>query len=380
MDFTLTDEQTAVADLAARILSEQATPERVRDIETDPAGDWFDRALWSELAKADLLGLCLPEAHGGGGYGLFELALILEQVGRNVAPVPLYATLALGALPLARFGTDAQQAAWLPGVAAGDVVLTAALSEGGDSLPPAVPATTATADGGGWRLSGTKVLVPSAHLARRVLVPARTGDGTSTVFLVDPSAAGVTAERNTSVNLEPLTTLAFDGVVVGPDDVVGDVDGGAAVTTWIADRGVAALCALQAGVCEAALRTTATYTSERRQFGSPIATFQAVAHRAADAYIDTEAIRLTAHQAAWRLAHDLPADEALAIAKFWAGEGSHRVTHAAQHLHGGIGVDLDYPVHRTFRWARHLELSLGGGTAHLRRLGALLSTTASPGI
>ncbi|MBP7631345.1 MAG: acyl-CoA dehydrogenase, partial [Acidimicrobiales bacterium] len=111
----------------------------------------------------------------------------------------------------------------------------------------------------------------------------------------------------------------------------------------------------------------------RRQFGSPIATFQAVAHRAADAYIDTEAIRLTARQAAWRLGEGLPADEALAIAKFWAAEGAHRVTHAAQHLHGGIGVDADYPVHRTFRWARHLELSLGGGTVHLQRLGLILA-------
>jgi alkylation response protein AidB-like acyl-CoA dehydrogenase len=375
MDFTLSDEQTALRDLAAQILSERATPERVREIEDHASGDWFDRALWSELAKADLLGLCLPEAHGGGGYGLFELALILEQVGRNVAPVPLYATLALGALPLAEFGSEAQQAAWLPGVVSGDVVLTAALSEGGDGLPPAVPATEAVADGEGWRITGTKALVPSAHLAQRVLVPARTGDGTSTVFLVDLAAAGVTAERNQSVNLEPLTTLTFDDVAVGAADVVGEVDGGAAVTAWIADRGVAALCALQAGVCEAALRITATYTSERKQFGSPIATFQAVAHRAADAYIDTEAIRLTAHQAAWRLANGLPAHEELAIAKFWAADGAHRVTHAAQHLHGGIGVDVDYPVHRTFRWARHLELSLGGGTTHLRRLGAHLAAS-----
>jgi alkylation response protein AidB-like acyl-CoA dehydrogenase len=375
MDFTLTDEQTAVRDLAARILSERSTPERVREVEADPGGDWFDRELWAELAKADLLGLCLPEAHGGGGYGLFELALILEQVGRNVAPVPLYATLALGALPLAEFGTDAQQAAWLPGVAAGEVVLTAALSEGGDGLPPGRPATTATPDGDGWRMSGTKVLVPSAHLAHRVLVPAATGDGASTVFLVDPGAAGVTAERNTSVNLEPVTTLTFDGVAVTAGDVVGEVGGGAAVTAWITDRGVAALCAIQAGVCEAALRLTATYTSGRQQFGTPIATFQAVAHRAADAYIDTEAIRLTAHQAAWRLAAGMPAAEELAIAKFWAGEGSHRVTHAAQHLHGGIGVDVDYPLHRTFRWARHLELSLGGATPHLRRLGHLLAAT-----
>ncbi len=373
MDFTLTDEQTALRDLAAQILSELSTPERVREVEADPNGEWFDRALWAELAKADLLGLCLPEAHGGGGFGLFELALILEQVGRNVAPVPLYATLALGALPIAEHGTDEQRSTWLPGVAAGDVVLTAALSEGGDGLPPAVPATLAAPTGDGWAITGTKVLVPAAHVAQRVLVSARTGDGTSTVFLVDPSADGVTQERNTSVNLEPLTTLTFDGVAVTSTDVVGDVDGGQAVTDWIADRAIAALCAVQAGVCEAALRITATYTSERKQFGSPIATFQAVAHRAADAYIDTEAIRLTAHQAAWRLANDVPAAEELAIAKSWAADGAHRVTHAAQHLHGGIGVDLDYPVHRTFRWARHIELALGGSTVHLRRLGALLA-------
>ena len=371
MDFVLTDEQTAIGDLASQILTERSTPERVREIEG--GDDWFDADLWTELAKADLLGLCLPAAHGGGGFGPFELALLLEQVGKAVAPVPVHATLALGALPLAEFGSAEQQAAWLPGVATGAVILTAALSEGGDGLPPAVPATVATASGEGWTLRGTKQFVPAAHLAARMLVPARTADGHSTVFLVDPGAPGVTLSRNTATSLEPLSTVVLDGVIVGPSDVVGEVDGGGVVTDHIVDLGIAGLCAMQAGVCENALRTTAAYTSSRRQFGSPIATFQAVAHRAADAYIDTEAIRLTAYQAAWRLGAGVPAGEALAIAKYWAGEGAHRVTHAAQHLHGGIGVDLDYPVHRTFRWARTIELQLGGPTVHLRRLGALLA-------
>ncbi len=374
MDFALTDEQTAIAELAGRILTDRLPPERLREIEA--TDDWFAADTWRELAAADLLGIAVPEAHGGGGYGFFELALVLEQVGHTVAPLPVLATLVLGALPLAEFGTAEQQAALLPGVVAGDVVLTAALTEPGrGGLPPAVPATTATAagDGDGWTMHGTKDLVPAAHLARQVLVPAATGDGSSTVFLVDPSADGVTAERNRSANLEPLTTLRLDGVRVRPTDVVGGVDDGAAVVAWTVDRAVAALCAVQAGVCEAALRTTAAYTSERRQFDTPIATFQAVAQRAADAYIDTEAVRLTARQAAWRLGEGLPAAEEIAIAKFWAAEGAHRVVHAAQHLHGGIGVDVDYPVHRTFRWAKHVELSLGGGTAHLRSLGASLA-------
>lgn len=374
MDFALTEEQTAIRDLAAQILGEQLPPEVLRELEQDDP-DWFARDVWAELAKADLLGLCLPEAHGGGGYGLFELALILEQVGRAVAPLPVYATLALGALPVAQFGTEAQQADLLPQVIDGSLILTAALSEGAAGLPPAQPTTTATADGDGWRISGTKALVPAAHLAGRVLVPAATGDGTSTVFLVDPAAAGVAHQRNTSANGEPLTTLTFTDVAVGAADVLGEVDGGAAVVDWIVDRAVASLCAIQAGVCETALRLTAAYTSERKQFDTPIATFQAVAHRSADAYIDTEAVRLTAYQAAWRLSAGMPADEELAIAKFWAAEGAQRVVHAAQHLHGGIGVDLDYPVHRAFRWAKHNELSLGGGTTHLRRLGALIAAS-----
>ena len=373
MDFALNDEQVAVAELAGRILAEQLPPERLAEIE---AGDeWFARDTWAELAKADLLGLCLPEAHGGGGYGFFELALLLEQIGRHVAPLPLFPTLVLGALPLAEFATPAQQARLLPGVVAGEVVLTAGLSEGGNGFPPAVPATTAEAKGDGWSLSGSKVLVPAGDIAGHALVPARTGADTSTVLLVDLNANGISRSVNRGANLEPLTTLAFDGVEVGADAVVGSVDGGDEVVRWITDRAVTALCAMQAGVCEAALRTTAAYTSERRQFDTPIATFQAVAHRAADAYIDTEAVRLTARQAAWRLSVGLPAAEEVAIAKFWAAEGGHRVVHAAQHLHGGIGVDIDYPVHRTFRWAKHLELALGGGTVHLGHLGRLLATS-----
>jgi len=372
MDFALNDEQIAIRDLAAQILTERLPPERLREIETSD-GDWFAADVWEELAKTDLLGLCLPEANGGGGYGLFELALLLEQVGRASAPLPVWSTLALGALAIAQFGTDSQQAEILPKVIDGSLIMTAALSEGGVGLPPATQATEAVASGDGWFITGRKELVPAAHLAGRMLVPARTGEFGCTVFLVDPHADGVTHERNTSVNGEPLTTLTFDTVGVAEADVVGSIGDGDTVVEWIVDRALAGLCALQAGVCEAALRITATYTSERKQFDTPIATFQAVAHRSADAYIDTEAVRLTAYQAAWRLSVGMPADEELAIAKFWAAEGAQRVVHAAQHLHGGIGVDLDYPVHRSFRWAKHVELTLGGGTTHLSRLGALLA-------
>ena len=161
----------------------------------------------------------------------------------------------------------------------------------------------------------------------------------------------------------------LDSVAVGPEAVLGSVDEGAEVVATITALGIAGICARQAGTCDAALRIAATYTSEREQFGTKIATFQAVAHRLADAYIDTEAIRLTSIHAAWLLDEGLPADEALAVAKVWATEGAQRVVHGAQHVHGGIGVDVDYPLHRWFRAAKAAEHTLGTAHPHLIDLG-----------
>ena len=365
MDLSLSEEQQSIVDLAAQILTDKLPPERIREIENEPSGRWFADDVWNELAKADLLGICLPEAVGGGGYGFLEACLLLEQQGRTVAPLPLFATLVLGALPIARFGTNAQQVALLPGVADGTTILTAALYEAGEYVVPDVPATTATRAGDSWRLDGEKILVPAAHLASRILVPARTDTGVG-VFVVDAEGDGVALERNEAISDEPLYAVTLHGAT---GEELGEGQNGAEVVEWMTQRAIAAVCAIQTGVCEAALRLTATYASEREQFGAKIGTFQAVAQRLADAYIDTEGIRLTALQAAWLLAQELPATDEVHIAKFWASFGADRVVHAAQHVHGGIGMDLDYPVHRYFRWSKVNELMLGTATEHLRRLG-----------
>jgi alkylation response protein AidB-like acyl-CoA dehydrogenase len=206
------------------------------------------------------------------------------------------------------------------------------------------------------------------------LVPASAGDdGTLVVLIVDPSANGVTRERQDTTSGIPEARLELDGVHVAGSDVLGGPESGAAIVDWIVERATAALCSIATGVCEQALKMTAEYTKTREQFDRPIATFQAVGQRAADAYIDTEAIRLTALQAAWRLEEGLPAATEVAVAKFWAADGGQRVVHAAQHLHGGIGVDRDYPLHRYFLWAKELELTLGGATPQLLKLGEILA-------
>jgi 3-oxocholest-4-en-26-oyl-CoA dehydrogenase beta subunit len=370
MDFALTEEQQATRDLARQILTDRETHEHLKEIEA--GGEGFDRETWVELAKAGLLGIALPENVGGSGLGFVALCRLLEEVGRTVAPVPVLPTVVLGALPIAQFGTDAQKHQYLAGVVAGDTVLTTALVEtGSDALHPT---TTARPDGDGWRVDGVKTCVPAGLVADRVLVPSSAGDdGAIVVLIVDPSSSGVTRERQDTTSGIPEARLELDGVQVAGSDVLGDADTGAAIVDWVVERATAALCAVATGVCEQALKMTAEYTKTREQFDRPIATFQAVGQRAADAYIDTEAIRLTALQAGWRLEEGLPAASEVAVAKFWAADGGQRVVHAAQHLHGGIGVDRDYPLHRYFLWAKELELTLGGATPQLLKLGGILA-------
>jgi alkylation response protein AidB-like acyl-CoA dehydrogenase len=321
---------------------------------------------------------------GGSGQGFLAACILLYEVGRTVAPVPVLASVVMGALPVAEWGTAEQKERLLPGAISGERILTAALVE--DGTDPAHPATTATpvkageAGGpGGWRLDGVKVCVPAGSLASEFLVPARTGqpggpgDDSIGVFIVSAGSAGLEVVAEATTSRQPEARLTLDGVVVGAADVLGHPSGGRPIVEWIVERTTTAICATAAGVCEQAVRMTAEYTKTREQFDRPIASFQAVGQRAADAYIDAEAVRLTAWQAAWRIDAGLPATAEVAVAKFWAADGGQRVVHAAQHLHGGIGVDRDYPLHRYFLWAKQLELTLGGATSQLTDLGAVLA-------
>jgi alkylation response protein AidB-like acyl-CoA dehydrogenase len=371
MDFTFNEEQQAVREAVDGSMAGLVTPDRVQEVEATE--DRFDRELWAALAKADLLGLPIPEAFGGGGYGMVELALILEGQGKVVAPVPLWATLALGAMPLAEFGSTTSKAAILPAVAAGQTVLTAALTDVAADVAvggPGQPSVSAKAGGEGVVLSGTAFAVPHAHIADRVLVPASLDDGV-VVAVVDPKAAGVTVERAVTTNREVHPHLHFDGTTVAPDDLLagGDPSRGHQVIAWMLERAWTGLCALQVGVTEAAVSQTAAYLNTREQFGRPLSTFQGTMLRAADAAIDTESIRVTMWQAAWRLDHGLEAAIAVNVASWFASEAGQRAVFATQHLHGGMGADVSYPIHRYFLWGKQIELMLGAPSAQLARLG-----------
>ena len=368
MDFSLSETQSDLQGLVRDIL---APVDRKRVGAAEASDEGIDRDLWGELARADLLGVPLPEDVGGSGHGIAELCVLLEEVGRRVAPVPLFSTIVLGALPVAKFGSADLRKRLLVPVLEGTSLLTAALQEPvrHDALEPS---TTARKDGSTWRLDGVKVAVPHAPLAERILVSAVTESGDPALFALDPSSSGVSIEATRSTHRELQGNITLDGAAVDADDALLDPD----ALLFAYRHAIAGMCAMAVGVLDEAIRITASYISEREQFGRPIATFQGATLKAADAYIDAEAVRATTWSAIWRLSEGLPCDEELAIAKYWVAYGGQNAVHNCQHLHGGMGVDTDYPIHRYFLWAKQLELAMGGTIPQLLKIGASIAENA----
>jgi alkylation response protein AidB-like acyl-CoA dehydrogenase len=330
MDFSFSEAQTELAALTRTILAD-VSEDRLRA--AGSGEDRFDPELWETLRRSGIL----------DDYGLLEQCSVLVELGRAVAAVPYLFSVVVAGTALGRT----------------DVLCTAALSD--DEV-------IAERDGDGWLLSGSKSGVPAGGIAELFLVPAQTPDGVQ-VFVVPRTAPGLTIERQRIVDNDSEGWLELTDVPA--DQIIGGADLVDSMTT----RATVGLCALQLGVTERALELTAEHARTRVQFDRPIGSFQAVAQRLADAYVDVEAIRLTLWQAAWRASEGLPAETEVATAKFWAADAGHRVAHTAVHVHGGMGIDVDHPLHRYFVAAKRNEFTLGGATAQLRRIGTALAST-----
>ncbi|MEO2137725.1 MAG: acyl-CoA dehydrogenase family protein [bacterium] len=383
MDFELDEEQQAVRELARGILEKEVDHERLKQLEA--AGEDFDRELWATLARAGLLGLAIPEEHGGMGYGLVELCVLAQELGRVVAPVPALATLAMGATAISSFGSNEQKKKWLPRICAGKAVVAVAMARGAWTREGRAPLTATPDPNGGWALSGEVSLVQAAGISDLILVPAclaggnesggNESGGSAALFLVDPACRGLQLTGARSATGERLYTVSLDSVTVADQDLLGGLQSRAFDRTR--DCGLAVSCALQTGVSEKAVEMTAAYVSERQQFGRPIGSFQAVHHRMADCYVDLESMRWTAWRAAWLLAEGRDAARELMVARHWSAEGGARIASATQHLHAGMGVDTDYPLYRYFLNSKALELGTGSAAAQLAALGRSLADEAT---
>jgi len=380
MNFNLSEEEEAVKQLAAQILGDGTSFERTREVESEDEGPGFDQALWARLVESNLIGLPISETLGGQGYSFLALCLLLEEAGRNLAPVPLLESIVYTALPIQQFGSDQLKLDLIPKVIAGEALLTAALFEVGAPASSRSAKTKATATGdAAYTLTGEKVCVPFAAAADKILVSASSADGLG-LFLISPDAAAVSLHRQETTAHERQFVVKLEGVEVRDDDVLAAPGRGESVLEWLEPRAMTALAAIAVGAAEEGLRQTAEYTRTRKQFGRKIGSFQAVSLRAADAYIDVEAMRSTMWQAAWQIDNRETPLKAAAIAKWWACMGGHRVSHTCQHLHGGIGSDIDYPIHRFFLRLKHVAMTLGGANEQLSILGALMANEARAGV
>jgi acyl-CoA dehydrogenase len=353
MEAALTETQRDLIGLATDVFTRRATVEQVTMAEIAP--DAFDHGLWDELCRTGLTGVVVPESEGGLGFGVLELALVLEQLGAAVAPVPLLPT-AVAALLIDAHGSDEQRKSWLSGLADGSVKAAIA--------PPQSVLDVKLKDG---KITAHVTGVAWAHIADILLLPV--GDE---VIVVEPSGHDVNVHRGLTTAREIALDLHFGAASY-------ETVGGPGTARWLRDRWFVALAATAAGVTDAALKLTASYTSQREQFEKPLSTFQGVALKAADAYLDVVAIRAAARQAAWKLAEGSDATLEVLTAAWWAAEAGQHCVHITQHLHGGMGADITYPVHRYFLWGKQIELLTGGASALLAELGDALDQRADAG-
>ncbi len=363
MDFTTTEAAHDLGGLVDTIVDSVCKPEHHREL--DGLEQRFDRQLWRKLVDADILTSAAPESLGGDGFGVLEQVAVLVALGHQLSAVPYLESVVLAAGALARFGSAQLQQDWGVPAVSGEKILTVALQGEMGEGP-----VQATATGDGYRLTGTRTQVFYGPVADAFLVPAQTDSGTA-IFLVTADDPGVSVTALETTGLGSVGHLALDGVAVDGARKAGGAD----AEVWLQTLATLGRSAFQLGVLERGLQMTAEYARTREQFDRPIGSFQAVGQRLADGYIDVKGLRLTLTQAAWRVAEDIPADIDVASAAFWAADAGHRVAHTIVHVHGGVGVDTDHPVHRYFLAAKETEFSLGGATGQLRKIGRELADT-----
>ena len=369
MDLNLDDDQRLLADSARQLFERTYPTAEARKVEELP--DRFSRDLWTQMAELGWPGIALPEDCGGAGYGLLELAILAEELGRAAVTAPLLSSYA-ATLPLLWSGGDALRARWLRPLTTGDALAALALLEPGARAEHTTPSLTGTPSGNGWTLSGTKLAVRYATTADVFLIGADLGDGRTSLVAVAADAPGVERVPHDTFAPEPIGAVTFTDVAVATDDVVGERGAAAPVV----ERALAHLAVLDTayavGLCDAALALAVEHASNREQFGRPIGVNQAVSHQCVDIRVETDAMRVLTHQAAWRLDRheDDPAAAArsVALANAYARDVIPGIFARAHQVHGAIGFTMEYDLQLYTRRAKAYELTGGGAAHHLEQV------------
>jgi len=373
VQLVLTEDQELLAKTAADWVAEKSPVKRVRALRDANDADGFSRVLWKEMAELGWVGIPFPEEFGGAGMGFAELAVILEPLGRQLAPEPFVSNVLLAGQALLLGGSDAQKQAWLPGLIEGSALLSLACQERDGRFDPFAVATRASRDGDGWKLAGEKIQVLEGGSADALIVAARTdGDDRDangiTLFLVPGDAAGLTRTPQRRVDGRAAALVALADVAVPADAVVGAVGEGGPLLARVIDRATAGLCAEMLGSMSEAFDRTVQYLKTRKQFGVPIGSFQALKHRAAEMFIEIELSRSTTMAAARAIDADDPdAARLVSLAKARCSDAAILVANEAIQMHGGIGMTDEHEIGFYLKRARAAELTFGDASWHRDR-------------
>ena len=361
-DFDFDSEQIQLRDSVRSFLYDRWGPRRVRE-----SGEAFDRGLWSVLCELGLQTLLVPTPHAGAGLSLVDFVLVLEEFGRALVPAAMTETV-LASEVIARHGSTEQQASWLPRIAAGERRLAFAHAEEGAGPGDGDISLEAGATGQGWRLRGSKILVPCAGAATHFVVSARTQGEPAGLYLCAADAAGLSHRPHRGVDPGAcLGALHFDGV---PAEPLGNA---AAALTRLLETSSFAAAAQMVGVCSAALDIAVAYAKERVQFDRPVGAFQAVKHKCADMLVALEGARSAAYYAAWALSEDEPdAPAIVSMAKAACGDACRQCCNDALQVHGGVGFTWEFDIHLYLKRGKLLEYQFGDAAWHRERVAAAI--------
>ncbi len=368
MDLGLSEEQELLRNFARDFLEKECPDTFVREMEEDEKG--YSPDFWAKMAGQGWQGLIIPEQYGGTGMTFTDLAVLLEEFGRAVVPGPFISTVVLGAMPILEAGSEAQKQEFLPKIAAGELIMTLALTEPSAKWDADGVQLSAKAEGDAYVLNGVKLFAPDAHITDYMIVAARTKEGADpedgiTLFLVDSKSPGIEFTVLKTIAMDKQCEVALNDVRVPKANVLGEVDKGWPIVQSLKSKATVATCAYLVGLTQMDFDVTLNYAKERIQFGRPIGSFQAIQHKCADMIIDVDGSRFITYKAAWSIQENEPDAEMLAsMAKAWCAEATRRVVAHGQQIHGGIGFTKDYKIELYFRRQKWMELMWGDADYH----------------
>jgi alkylation response protein AidB-like acyl-CoA dehydrogenase len=357
MNLNFSEEQIALREMVRGLCAEHSPPAAVRRMEDDPKG--YSDEFWKQQGQLGLLGLLIPEAYGGSAQTLLEAALVYEEFGRALAPSPHFPSAVLGAGALLAAGSEKQKRDWLPKIASGEAILTPAWLEPRRGFGPRGVQLRAEASGDGWLLSGEKRHVLFASSATRLLVLARTGpaDADLGLFLVDPSAAGVSLTQQRSLASDTQYDVRFTKLRVGAESRIGAAGSGWSTWDGVMHDAIVLLAAWAVGGAHRALEITVQYAKDREQFDKPLGAFQAISHYLADAATLIDGAQTLVYEAAWARSVGKSIERLAPMAKLFACQTYRDVTAMCQQVWGGVGFTIEYDIQLFFRRAKQMQIT-----------------------